>query len=461
MKKEVVDMDTMPLTWRHIKVFIISSLGQALGSGLATLIGIIIPMIQMVAHPELSSFEQGIVSCMSLLGIVFGSSLFGSLSDQHGYLKLFRLCPALIVVASLFAFYSDSALGLAIGLFVMGLGIGGEYSIGSDYISEIMPKKWSLLMVGASKSTAALGSIAVAVISYFLLLKWNSAQDWNKLLLLITACALFMLILRIRFVQSPGWLIAHGRIQEAEQSVKFLLGDNVTIGEIKNKPKKEEIPTITLKEFIKQGNTKRVIFSGIPWACEGLGVYGIGIFLPILVMSLGLESASSKPLDQIINSIEVTTYINIFILIGFIIGLIIVNKFYHVKTQAWGFVFAALGLLILLLGYLLKLPNWISILGFLIFEICLNAGPHLLTFIIPQEIYPIEDRGTGVGIAASVGKIGAVIGVFFIPVLLAWGGPTLVLIVSIIVMLLGSFITYKYGKEVLPPAKNNSAKKIL
>lgn len=452
MNKNIVDMDTMPLTWKHFKVFVISSLGQALGSGLATLIGIILPMIQIIAHPELSSFEQGLISCMSLLGIVFGSSIFGSLSDQHGYLKLFRLCPALIVVASLFAYYTDSSLGLALGLFVMGLGIGGEYSIGSDYISEIMPKKWSLLMVGASKATAALGSIAVAVISYFLLVKWNNAQDWNKLLLLITACALFMLLIRIRFVQSPGWLISHGRISEAEQSVKFLLGDNVTIGEIKNKPKKEEIQTVTLKQFIKQGNTKRIIFSGIPWACEGLGVYGIGIFLPILVMSLGLESASATPFDQIINSIEVTTYINIFILIGFIIGLSIVNKYYHVKTQMWGFIFAAIGLLILLAGYLLKLPSWISILGFLVFEICLNAGPHLLTFIIPQQIYPIEDRGTGVGLAASVGKIGAVIGVFFIPQLLSWGGPSLVLIVSTIVMLIGGFITYKFGEEVLPPS---------
>lgn len=450
MNKNVVEMDTMPLTWRHFKVFVISSLGQALGSGLATLIGIILPMIQIIAHPELSSLEQGLLSCMSLLGIVFGSSIFGSLSDQHGYLKLFRLCPALILVASLFAYYTDNAIGLGIGLFIMGLGIGGEYSIGSDYISEIMPKKWSLLMVGASKSTAALGSILVAVLSYYFLIKWNNAHDWNKLLLIITALAFLMLLLRLRFAQSPGWLIAHGKVAEAEQSVKFFLGDHVTIGEIKNKPTKEDIPAVTIKEFIKQGNTRKIIFSGIPWACEGLGVYGIGIFLPILVMSLGLESSSSNAIEQIVNSIELTTYINVFILIGFIIGLCILNKTYHVKTQTWGFIFAAAGLLILLAGYLLKLPAWVSILGFLIFEICLNAGPHLLTFIIPQQIYPIEDRGTGVGLAASVGKIGGVIGVFFIPMLLSWGGPSLVLIVSTIVMLIGALVTYVYGREVLP-----------
>lgn len=449
MNEKVVDIANMPLTGKHIKFFIIASSGQALGAGLATLIGIIVPMIQIIARPSLTSLEQGIVSCMSLLGIMVGSSVFGSFSDKYGYLKLFRLCPALIFVASIFTYWSDSSAGLAFGLFIMGLGIGGEYSIGSDYISEIMPKRWSLLMVGASKATSAIGSIVVAAISYFLLLRWNNPHDWYQLILLISVLSLIMFLMRIRFAESPSWLVEHGRIQEAEQSVKFFLGDNVTLGDVK-KPQDPAPAAMSIKQFIRNGNTKKIIFSGVPWACEGLGVYGIGIFLPILVMSLGLESASKGDFEQIINSIEITTYINVFILIGFIIGLLIVNRLYHVKTQVWGFLFAAVGLVILLIGYLLKLPTWISILGFLIFEICLNAGPHLLTFIIPQQIYSVAEKGTGVGLAASIGKMGGVIGVFFIPLLLDWGGPSLVLIVSIIVMLIGGLVTYIYGKEVLP-----------
>lgn len=456
MNQKAVDIATMPLTWRHIKIFVVSSFGQALGSGLATLIGIIVPMIKIIMHPELSSFEQGIISCMSLLGIMIGSSVLGSLSDKYGYITLFRLCPILIFVASIFTYQTDSTLGLAIGLLIMGFAIGGEYSIGSDYISELMPKQWNLFMVGASKATSALGSIFVAIVSYFLLSKWNDPQDWYKLILIISSLSFLMFLLRIGFAQSPIWLITQGRIAEAEKASKYLLGDNVTLGELKNKKETNTNEEMTIKKFIANGNAKKIIFSGIPWACEGLGVYGIGIFLPILVISLGLESASTTPYEQIINSIEITTYINVFILIGFILGLAIVNRSSHVKTQVWGFLLSAVGLLILLVGYLLKLPNWVSILGFLVFEICLNAGPHLLTFIIPQQIYSIEEKGTGVGLAASIGKIGGVIGVFFIPLLLSWGGPSLVLIVSVIVMIIGGLITQIYGKEVLPSKDNNS-----
>lgn len=456
MSEQVVDMDTMPLRWGHFKVFFISSLGQFLGSGLATLIGVIIPMIQLVARPELSSLQQGLVSCMSLLGIMIGSSFFGSLSDKHGYLKLFRICPLLIFAASIFAYLCDGILGLAVGLFLMGFGVGGEYSLGSDYISEIMPKRWRLMMVGAAKSTAALGSILVAVLSYVLLVKWQEPMHWNRLLLIISGISLLMFVLRIKFAQSPGWLIAHGRVDEAEKSVKFFLGQDVIVGEIKNKPQKKDLNEPKMSDLFKNGNTKKVIFSGIPWACEGLGVYGIGVFLPILVMALGLESASESAFARIISSVEITTYINVFVLIGFIIGLLIVNRIYHVRIQVWGFTLCSVGLLVLLIAYMLKLPPWVAIVGFMIFEIFLNAGPHLMTFIIPPQIYSVEDRGAGVGLAASIGKMGAVLGVFFIPLLLSWGGAELVLIVSIIVNLLGALVTRIYGREVLPDTGNAS-----
>lgn len=90
------------------------------------------------------------------------------------------------------------------------------------------------------------------------------------------------------------------------------------------------------------------------------------------------------------------------------------------------------------------------------FELFLNAGPHLITFILPTQIYPVETRGTGVGMAAAIGKIGAVAGAFFIPMLLKWGGSTLVLWVSIAVMLAGGVVTAWLGKEVLPePTRDN------
>lgn len=79
-------MDTMPLRWGHFRVLLVASMGQIIGAGLATLVGIILPMIQMLRHLELTSFQLGLVTCTSLIGITVGSLFFGRLSDKYGYL---------------------------------------------------------------------------------------------------------------------------------------------------------------------------------------------------------------------------------------------------------------------------------------------------------------------------------------------------------------------------------------
>ena len=99
---------------------------------------------------------------------------------------------------------------------------------------------------------------------------------------------------------------------------------------------------------------------------------------------------------------------------------------------------------------------WISIAGFLIFEIALNAGPHLITFVIPSQVFSVAELGAGTGIAAMQGKVGAVVGVFLMPVLLKAGGMTLVLIFCIAVGVLGAAVSAIYGRKVLPKGSDRA-----
>lgn len=178
-------------------------------------------------------------------------------------------------------------------------------------------------------------------------------------------------------------------------------------------------------------------------------VYGIGVFLPVLVMALGIESASTTGMPKIIDSVMITAAVNFFILPGFAVGLWMVAKGRNqTRMLVWGFIACAAGLAILLAAYLLHWPVWTSLVGFIIFELFLNGGPHLITFIIPANIFPVADRGTGTGIASMLGKVGAVLGVFFMPLLLKWGGMTLVLIFTGATMLVGAFIAQVYGKAL-------------
>lgn len=443
---KTIDMSTMPLGMRQIGIMLVASLGQFIGQGLATLTGIVIPLIQLAAHPELPAGLQGLMGCISLIGIMLGTVVFGRLSDRYGYLLFFRLCPLIILAASLVAVWCHAVSVILVCLFLMGFAIGGEYSLDPDYISELMPAKWRTFMVGLAKALASAGSAVVAIVCYIAITKSGRPEIWPDLFFITAAISGLMFVLRLGFAQSPQWLLSRGRKAEAEAAVEKFLGPDVRMDEVvKPAPAAQQQ---SLWSFVK-ANVRRIILTGVPWACEGLGVYGIGIFLPVLIMSFKIDSlpATAPAIEHVTHSVGLTFVLCLVMMIGFGLGLLLMKRYSHIKMQIVGFWGSAAGLGLLMAAYLCHWPSWIAIAGFVVFELFLNAGPHLITFILPSQTYPIDDRGTGTGIAAGIGKAGAVAGAFIIPVLLRDGGPTTVLIVSIAVMAAGAIITAVTAKK--------------
>lgn len=446
-KTATINMSTMPLGWRQISIMLIASLGQFIGQGLATLVGIVIPLIQLAAHPELPAGLQGLMGCISLIGIMSGTVVFGRLSDKYGYLLFFRLCPLVIFATSITAVFWPAIPVIIISLFLMGFAIGGEYSLDPDYISELMPAKWRTFMVGLAKALASAGSAVVAILCYIVIKKYGNPDIWPYLFFITAAISALMFLLRLGFAQSPQWLMSQGQVAKAEAAVEKFLGQDVRMDVIQ---KTTHAPVQqSLGSFIKN-NIRRIILTGVPWACEGLGVYGIGIFLPVLIMRFKIDNLpyDAPQIDHITHSVALTFVLCLVMMVGFTVGLLIMKRFSHVKMQIVGFWGSAAGLALLMCAYLCGWESWIAITGFVIFELFLNAGPHLITFILPSQTFSVADRGTGTGIAAGIGKLGAVAGAFIIPVLLRDGGPTTVLIVSIVVMAAGAIITELAAKSI-------------
>lgn len=444
----LVPISDMKLTPAHYAVLAVCSMEQVIGTAMSALVGIVLPMILIIDHHSLSSFMQGVVGASGLLGIATGSLSLGKISDEKGYAFLFRLCPVLITIGSLVPFLFPDAVCLTVGLFIVGFGEGGGYSLDSDYISELMPRRWSLFMVGMAKATCSLGFIGVSLCSYFIIRSHMDPEIWRWLMLLITVLGVATFLFRLRYPDSPKWLMDHGRDADAQKAAKFFFGPKAEV--LPSEIKKASGSSASWADMFRNGNWKKVVFSGIPWACEGVGVYGIGVFLPVLVMALGIDKTNATGMAKILNSVELSTVINCFILPGFVLGLLIIRRVYHVGMLMWGFLFYSFGVGLVMAAYLLKWPVWVSIIGFLTFEVALNAGPHLVTFIIPSQIYDVDDRGAGSGLAAMIGKVGAILGVFLMPIVLDYGGMTAVLIFCISVGVLGMIVSAIFGRIVLP-----------
>ena len=152
----------------------------------------------------------------------------------------------------------------------------------------------------------------------YVLKESSDPEIWNHLFLFLTFFAVVTFLARLWFVESPEWLALHGKVEEAEKNVKHFLGQDVYIGELASKKDKTTRPQSSRRDIFARGNIKRIVLSGIPWGCEGMGVYGIGIFTPVLLLTLGLIPESGKAFPRVVESLRFTFYINVFVMLGFI-----------------------------------------------------------------------------------------------------------------------------------------------
>jgi PHS family inorganic phosphate transporter-like MFS transporter len=83
-------------------------------------------------------------------------------------------------------------------------------------------------------------------------------------------------------------------------------------------------------------------------------------------------------------------------------------------------------------------------------------GPNATTFVYPAELFPVEGRTTGHGIASAAGKLGGFIGVFLFPILLSAGGLFAAESSAAAVSVLGILVTV----FMLPETKGKSLEEL-
>ena len=69
------------------------------------------------------------------------------------------------------------------------------------------------------------------------------------------------------------------------------------------------------------------------------------------------------------------------------------------------------------------------------------------TYLLAGEVFPTSIRGIGAGVAAAVGKIGAVSTGFLFPILLTSIGTTSLLYILVVTSLIGAVVTWMFRIE--------------
>ena len=451
----------VPMTLMQWQIWGLASAGKFFEGLVVFMTGVALPLIAM--EFSLSNAERGMVGSATLFGILIGATALGSLSDHLGRKQLFIAEMILFLIFLVAMTISPSFPLLLVSLFGMGLALGCDYPTAHLVISESIPSNCRGRLVLSAFAFQAVGALAGTVIGYMILKSSESLADWR--IMFATAILPTIAVVGGRFfvTQSPQWLMAHGRTEEAQAEILRLLRRNPAYpSKIHLKPVPDDEPAHERKKskFLKLFNRKHrraTILASVPWFLQDLGTYGIGIFTPtILAAILGHTSQQSPNLSAMIHHDMIATkgaaFLDLLLIVGIVCAVFLADKVGRMRLQVLGFIGCAFGLLLAAISTTLPPGMAQTILifaGFMVFNFMTNLGPNAMTYLIAGEVFPTKIRGSGAGFAASFAKIGAVVTAFLFPILLSdiGTGPLLAILVG--TSLLGAVITWRFGIETM------------
>lgn len=214
-------LDRLPWSAWHARVAVALGVAWVLDGLEVTLVGSVGGVLERGDTLGLNAAQIGWSGSLYIAGAVLGALWFGRLTDRLGRRKLFLVTLAIYTAGSLATAFAPGFGVFAACRFVTGLGIGGEYAAINSAIDELIPARLRGRVNLAINGSFWLGAALGAGLSLILLdpRVFGPVWGWRAAFLAGGAMAVAILLVRRHVPESPRWLVAHGRIDEARRIV--------------------------------------------------------------------------------------------------------------------------------------------------------------------------------------------------------------------------------------------------
>ncbi|WP_449182225.1 MFS transporter [Trinickia sp. YCB016] len=429
--KSHIALDDVPLNSFHIKIAGLT-FGAHLTEGFA--LGTVgYALASMNKQMPLDAFWMGMIGSSALMGIFFGSLVFGWLSDRMGRQKIFLTSFLIITVAAFAQFYATSPLVLCLLRVAIGVGMGGDFTVGHAILAEFSPRKHRGALLGSFSVVWTVGYVAANVLG--MLYADASPDAWRWLLASAGVPALIVLVLRIGTPESPRWLLGKGRAAEAQAIVHKYFGPNVKL-EVEGAQSRAAHAmhgTQGFARLFERDLIRRTIFNCAFFVCLVIPYFAVYTFLPSILKVVGLSEGFGTDL-----------LLNAFLVLGALIGI-----WLTIKLPRRTFLIGSFAVTCASLVALSVLPQSAAIamiVAFGIFTLTMSAFSNLVG-VFPPECFPTEVRALGVGLAIACSRLGSAVGTFLLPVGIASLGFQATMMALAFVLFAGMVVSIAWAPE--------------
>ncbi|WP_433440865.1 MFS transporter [Nonomuraea sp. CA-141351] len=376
----------------------------------------------------------GMVGASAFVGMALGSLLTGPLTDRFGRRPVFFASMAVFVLASLgFLFVQDVWQLIALRFFV-GFAIGADMPASAALIAEFIPSRRRGTFTGLGGVAWMLGALTAIAVT-LLVFTASGVEHWRWVMATGALAAVVLLFLRRRTPESPYWLRAHGRDEEAVAAWRYATsGEAGALDAVPAVPGNRQPAPLRL--LFRRPLALMLVMLCVYWGCNNLYGSAILLYQPSLIKRIVTPSTFTSLLFT-----ASTTALAV--ILGLIVCLWVIESIGRRFIALTGTAVAAVCTFLIWAGFG---TSWLVLVAFAVTIAVINGGTSLAFYSWAPELFPAAVRGRAVGIVNMVGKTGSVIGTLALPSMFEALGAVSFLVISGLAVL-NVVVTHRLAPE--------------
>ncbi|WP_242954703.1 MFS transporter [Desulfitobacterium chlororespirans] len=376
---------------------------------------------------------SGLLGSASLWGSVLGALLLGFLTDKIGRKKTLNACVFLFsFFTALCAMVGSNIYLFAIWRFFAGMGIAAITPVSNAILSEYSPKKSRRFLLTTNGIGVTLGQMTTSLLAVWLipLLGWRGFFG-------VSIFGLILIPLVVKFI--PETMILILKKNDKKEVVSILTkADPSFVPQADDEYAVDEEQKVkgSVGELFKNGLAWNTILIWIMFFVNMCIISTFLVWFPKIVTLMGYELKSALLLNTIY-------------FLGSCCGFILAGK----VAEKIGYKYTILTYYILngIFLFLVTIKTSTFIFGVILFLFGFTLMMQGMLYPFTAANYPLAVRATGLGIGASVTRLGGAIAPIVIGILIAQGmtpvGVLRILLIPVVLGAVAAALTRKPGFE--------------
>jgi SP family arabinose:H+ symporter-like MFS transporter len=326
-----------------------------------------------------------------LFGCIAGVFLAGKAGDHFGRKKVLMAAALLFFISAVGSAAAHSLVFFVTARVLGGIAVGVASILSPMYIAELAPAKYRGTLVSLNQLAIVIG-ILIAFFSNYLLVD-TGENNWRWMLLVMAAPAILLFFSLFLVPESPRWLVARGRNNDALQVLVKTSGKEFAASELNEIEKTLNNQEESTFRDLLAPKIKPLLFIGIILAVfqQITGINTIMYYAPKIFANVGQSNDSALLQTILIGGTN---------LVFTLVAMVLIDRF----GRKLLIVIGSTGMMLMLAGlsalYFTNQTSGIMVLVFILGYCAFFAaslGPAL--WVVAAELFPNRLRSKGMSVA--------------------------------------------------------------